>query len=58
MINAEGRVFQIWPRDGTGRRVAEEKEDGTLDEWRFEPSHSDEFIADILLMSIDEVKSG
>ncbi|MCD8094322.1 MAG: helix-turn-helix domain-containing protein [Bacteroides sp.] len=58
VINAEGRVFQIWPRDGTGRRVAEEKEDGTLDEWRFEPSHSDEFIADILLMSIDEVKSG
>jgi len=59
VINAKGRVFQIWPRDGTGRRIVkEEKEDGALDEWKFEPSHSDEFIADILLMSIDEVKSG
>jgi len=58
VINAKGRVFQIWPRDGTGRRVVEEKKDGALDEWKFEPSHSDEFIADILLMSIDEVKSG
>lgn len=58
VINAEGRVFQIWPRDGTGRRVAEEKEDGTLDEWRFEPSHSDEFIADIISTNIGEVKGG
>jgi len=58
VANTEGRVFQIWPRDGTGRRIVEEKEDGALDEWRFEPSHSDEFIADILSMSIDEVKSG
>ncbi len=58
VVNAEGRVFRIWPRDGTGRRIVEEEKGGALDEWKFEPSHSDEFIAEILSMSIDEVKSG
>lgn len=57
VTNAEGRVFQIWPRGETGRKVIEEKKDGTLDEWEFRPSDSDEFIADILSMSTGEVSN-
>lgn len=57
VTNAEGRVFQIWPRGETGRKVIEEKKDGTLDEWKFRPSDSDDFITDILSMSTGEVSN-